>query len=124
MGKACALMLGIIFVGHGLLGLAIGGGHILSVFNADPLIDVIFVVVGAVLLIASLRRMPGAVVRTALIVVAAVLVVLGLTAARDDTIAGLAPAGATLLDVFVYLAGALLCLLAACAPRIGDPIDA
>lgn len=117
-------MLAVIFAGHGILGLLVGGGRILSVIAADPLIDLILIACGVALFIVSRPAVPGGVVRGVLIVIALLMLLLGWTASQDPVMGGLAPSRATYLDVFIYYVSAAACALSACTPRAGATIDA
>lgn len=117
-------MLAVIFAGHGILGLLVGGGRILSVIAADPLIDLILIACGVALFVVARPAVSGGVVRAVLIAITLLMLLLGWMASQDPTMGGLAPSRATYLDVFIYYVSAAACALTACAPRAGATIDA
>lgn len=104
MGKAFAIMLGILLGGHGFLGLFVEGEHLLGIFNVDILVDLLYLGLAAVLLLVGFFSDNGGLVRGVLVLAGGALLVLGWAGLLDDTVGGLLPSGLTLMD-FVILFG-------------------
>jgi hypothetical protein len=104
MGKAFAIMLGILLGGHGFLGLFVEHEHLLGIFNVDILVDLLYLLLAACLLIVGFFVTNPSIVRGALVLAGGALVLLGLAGLLDHTVWGLLPTGLTLMD-FVILFG-------------------
>jgi hypothetical protein len=104
MGKAFAIMLGILLGGHGFLGLFVEHEHLLGIFNVDILVDLLYLFLAACLLIVGFFVTNPSIVRGALVLAGGALVLLGLAGLLDHTVWGLLPTGLTLMD-FVILFG-------------------
>jgi hypothetical protein len=105
MGKAFAIMLGVLLGGHGFLGLFVEGEHLLGIFNVDILVDLLYLGLALVLLVVGFFSGSAATVRGALVLAGGALVLLGFAGLLDDTVWGYLPSGLTLMD-FVILFGA------------------
>jgi hypothetical protein len=104
MGKAFAIMLGILLGGHGFLGLFVEHEHLLGIFNVDILVDLLYLFLAACLLIVGFFVTSPSIIRGALVLAGGALVLLGLAGLLDHTVWGLLPTGLTLMD-FVILFG-------------------
>lgn len=104
MGKAFAIMLGILLGGHGFLGLFVEGEHLLGIFNVDILVDLLYLGLSACLLAIGFFSHNAAAIRGVLVLAGGALVLLGLAGLADDRVFGLLPSGLTLMD-FVILFG-------------------
>jgi hypothetical protein len=122
MGKAVAIMVGIILGGHGLIGLFIEGTHFL-IFNVDFILDITYLASAAILLFVGLAPVGGAVIRGSMLLVTAVLGLLGLWGLSDDHLGGLAPTGLTIMDLAALFGLALGTLIGALWGRITEPIE-
>lgn len=122
MGKAIAIMVGIVLGGHGLIGLFIEGRHFL-IFNVDVVLDVTYLASAAILLFVGLVNVGAAVIRGSMLLVTAVLALLGVWGVADDHLGGLAPTGLTVMDLAALFGLALGVLIGALSTRITEPIE-
>ncbi|MCW4384225.1 hypothetical protein OH146_00375 [Salinibacterium sp. SYSU T00001] len=101
MAKAYALILGVILGGHGLIGLFIEGAHLLSIFNVDLAVDILYLLCAAALLTVAVTKSRPAALRGTILVVALLLLILAVAGLFDRTVWGLLPTGLTLVDLIV-----------------------
>lgn len=121
MSKAIAAMVGAVLVGHGLIGLLVEGSHFL-LFNVDLPLDVLYLLLGAMLLFVSRERAGGPLTRAGLLVAGGVLVVVGALGLLDDRLFGLAPTGLLPLDVLLFFGLGGSCLIGVVLRRADLPI--
>lgn len=122
MGKAFAIMLGILLGGHGLLGLFVEGEHLLGIFNVDILVDLLYLGLAAVLLLIGFFSSNAAMIRGVLLVAGGALVLLGLAGLADDTVWGLLPSGLTLMDFVILFGAGVVSLFMAILPSTTEPL--
>ncbi|RUR01910.1 hypothetical protein [Labedella endophytica] len=122
MGKAFAIMLGILLGGHGFIGLFVEGEHLLGIFNVDILVDVLYLGLALVLLVVGCFSQNKAAIRGVLVLAGGALVLLGLAGLADDTVAGLLPTGLTLMDFVILFGAGAVSLIMAVLPSTTDPL--
>jgi hypothetical protein len=122
MGKATAVMLGILVGGHGLLGLLVEGEHLVNLFNVDIFIDTVHLLAAAALLIVGLSDSSPAVIRGVLLLFAGAYFLIGLLGLLDERIGGLLPTGLEPLDFLLLFGLGAAALLVGVLPSATRPL--
>jgi hypothetical protein len=122
MGRTYALILGILLATHGGVGLFVEGEHMLAMFNSDILIDIVYLVFAAALLIVGFAPDDELPMRGVLAVVGVVFVGIGLIGLGDDTVFGLLPTGLTWVDLLLFFGAGGGALISAVVPRTAEPL--
>lgn len=116
MSKAIALMVGLILLGHGLVGLPIEGRPFL-LFNVDLALDLLHLLCAGALLLAGREHAGELLVRGALLFTAVVEGGIGLWGLADRHLGGVAPTGLFDLDYLLTFGLAGATLIGALLPR-------
>lgn len=122
MGKAFAIMLGILLGGHGFLGLFVEGEHLLGIFNVDILVDLLYLGLAFLLLVIGFFSENKAAIRGVLLVAGGALVLLGFAGLLDDTVFGLLPSGLTLMDFVILFGAGGVSMFMSVLPSTTDPL--
>ncbi len=122
MGKALAVILGVLYGGHGFLGLFVEHEHLLGIFNVDIFVDVFDLVLAAVLLVVGFFASSAAAIRGVLLIAGGALILLGLAGLADHTVFGLLPTGLTLMDFIVLFAPGAVAVIMAVIPGTEKPL--
>jgi hypothetical protein len=122
MGKALAVILGVLYGGHGFLGLFVEGNHLLGIFNVDILVDVLYLALAVAFLSVGFFASSAAAIRGVLLLGGGVLILLGLAGLVDHTVWGLLPTGLTLMDFIVLFAPGAVAVIMAVIPGTEKPL--
>ncbi|WP_150308424.1 hypothetical protein [Planctomonas psychrotolerans] len=122
MGRAAAVMIGILLGSHGFAGLFIEGEHMLGVFNVDILMDAVYLLSALALLVVGLTQSSAAALRGTLGAVAAVLIGIGLLGLLDRELFGAAPTGFMGPDFLFFFGVGAAAGFSALLPRITEPL--
>jgi hypothetical protein len=122
MGKAFAIMLGILLGGHGFLGLFVEGEHLLGIFNVDILVDLLYLGLAFLLLVVGFFSENKAAIRGVLLLAGGALVLLGFAGLLDDRVFGFLPSGLTLMDFVILFGAGGVSMLMALLPSTTDPL--
>ena len=99
-----------------IVGYFVEGQHLANLMNVDIALDVLRTVIAATLLYVGFANVSAAATRTAIIVVGAVYVVMGLLAFADRTMFGMLPTGLTGFDIGFHLVVGIAALALALIP--------
>jgi hypothetical protein len=122
MGRAAAVMIGVLLGTHGLAGLFVEGEHLLGVFNVDILLDAVYLLSSLALLIVGTTQRSAMTMRGVLGAVSAALIGLGLLGLLDRELLGAAPTGLMGPDFLFFFAIGAAAGVSALLPRITEPL--
>lgn len=122
MGKAFAIMLGVLLGGHGFIGLLVEGDHLLGIFNVDILVDLLYLGLAFLLLVIGFFSENKAAIRGVLLVAGGALVLLGFAGLLDDTVFGFLPSGLTLMDFVILFGAGGVSMFMSILPSTTDPL--
>lgn len=122
MGKAFAIMLGVLLGGHGFLGLFVEHEHLLGIFNVDILVDVLYLFLSACLLSVGFFAHSAGAIRGVLLFSGGVLALLGFAGLVDDRVFGLLPTGLTLMDFVILFGTGAVSMIMSVLPSTTEPL--